>query len=92
MDYPQPLVKIKNGKLDLSDAYDDKIGAWDKIAIDYGYREFKNEEKEKEGLNKIIQDYIKDGISFLSDRTSAGGVQPYTSQWDGGENPTDELV
>lgn len=91
MDYPQPLVKITNGKLDLSDAYDDKIGAWDKVAIDYGYREFKDEETEKEGLNKIIQDYIKDGITFLSDRTSAGGVQPYTSQWDNGENPTDEL-
>ncbi|HKI89112.1 MAG TPA: zinc-dependent metalloprotease [Draconibacterium sp.] len=91
MDYPQPLVKIKNGKLDFSDAYDDKIGEWDKIAIDYGYREFSNEEKEKEGLQKIIQDYIKEGRTFLSDRTSAGGVQPYTSQWDNGKNPYEEL-
>ena len=92
MDYPQPLVKIKNGKLDFSDAYDDKIGDWDKIAIDYGYREFPNEEKEKEGLQKIIQDYIKEGRTFLSDRTSAGGVQPYTSQWDNGKTPYEELV
>jgi hypothetical protein len=91
MDYPQPLVKIKNGKLDFSDAYDDKIGEWDKVAINYGYREFPNEEKEKEGLEKIIQDYIKSDRTFLSDRTSAGGVQPYTSQWDNGKNAYEEL-
>lgn len=91
MDYPQPFVKIENGKIDLSDAYDDKIGEWDKVAISYGYREFSDENAEQKGLQKIIQDYIKKGMSFLSDRTSAGGVQPYTSQWDNGENPTDEL-
>ncbi len=91
MDYPQPLIKIKNGKLDFSDAYDDKIGEWDKVAINYGYREFSNEEKEKEGLQKIIKDYLKDGRTFFSDRTSAGGIQPYTSQWDNGKNPSEEL-
>ncbi|QGY45660.1 DUF5117 domain-containing protein [Maribellus comscasis] len=91
MDYPQPLVKIKNGKIDLSEAYDDKIGDWDKIAINYGYREFLDDKKEKEGLDKIIQDYIKNGTTFLSDRTSGGGIQPYTSQWDNGENPYKEL-
>ncbi len=92
MDYPQPLIEIKNDKLDFSDAYDDKIGDWDKVAINYGYREFSNDEKEKEGLKKIIQNYIKDGRTFLSDRTSSGGIQPYTSQWDNGKNSYEELV
>lgn len=91
MDYPQPLVEIKNGKLDFTNAYDDKIGTWDKIAIKYGYQEFPNKEEEKAGLQKIIQDYMKAGISFLSDRTSAGGIQPYTSQWDNGKNAYEEL-
>ncbi len=92
MDYPQPLVEIKKGKLNLAEAYDDKIGEWDKIAINYGYREFADEKAEEKGLEKIVQDYIKDGISYLADRTAAGGVQPYTSQWDNGENPADELA
>jgi len=92
MDYPQPLVEIKKGKLDLSNAYTDEIGEWDKIAINYGYREFSDQKAEEKGLEKIVQDYIKDGISYLADRTAAGGVQPFTSQWDGGENPADELA
>ncbi len=90
MDYPQPLVEIKNGKLDLSNAYDDKIGDWDKIAINYGYREFPNEKAEEEGLKKIIQDYIDDGITYLSDE-AASGAQPFTSSWDNGEEPYKEL-
>ena len=33
MDYPAPMVEIKNGKLDLSDAYATGIGAFDKFAV-----------------------------------------------------------
>ncbi len=91
MDYPQPLIKISNNELDFSNAYDDKIGEWDKVAINYGYREFSNNDEEKDGLKKIVQDYIKNDRTFLSDRTSAGGIHPYTSQWDNGKNPYEEL-
>ena len=37
MDYPAPLVKIADGKLDLSDAYAVGIGRWDKFTIDWLY-------------------------------------------------------
>ena len=40
MDYPHPLIKFSENKIDLSDAYDDGIGDWDKLAINWGYREF----------------------------------------------------
>ncbi len=41
MDYPHPHVEIKNDTtLDLSNAYATGIGGWDKIAINYAYREF----------------------------------------------------
>ncbi|MDH5598334.1 MAG: DUF5117 domain-containing protein, partial [Cyclobacteriaceae bacterium] len=56
MDYPHPLVKLTNGKIDLSDAYDTKIGAWDKVAIAYGYQDFPNGTDEKATLKKIIED------------------------------------
>jgi hypothetical protein len=37
MDYPGPMVKIADGKLDLSDAYAKGIGQWDKFTIDWLY-------------------------------------------------------
>src|SRR6202041_3727644 len=41
MDYPHPNIIIDaNGHIDLSHAYAVNIGDWDKVAIDYGYREF----------------------------------------------------
>jgi len=91
MDYPHPLVKISKGEIDLSEAYDDKIGDWDKVSIIYGYQDFPEGIDEKEALNNIIQKSIKDGMSFLSDATSAGGAHPYTHQWDNGKKPYEEL-
>ena len=41
MDYPHPLEKLKeDGTIDLSEAYAPRIGDWDKVTINYGYREF----------------------------------------------------
>ena len=92
MDYPQPMVKIKNGKIDLSEAYDDKIGEWDKVSISYGYSQFPKGADEKTELNTILSKSMENGLSFLSDATSSSGVHPYTHQWDNGENPYDELL
>lgn len=39
MDYPAPIIHIKDGKLDLSDAYAKGIGKWDKFTIDWLYGE-----------------------------------------------------
>ena len=41
MDYPHPMEKLReDGTIDLSEAYAARIGDWDKVAIDYGYRQF----------------------------------------------------
>ncbi len=41
MDYPHPWITLDaNGVPDLSHAYAVNIGQWDKVAIDYGYRQF----------------------------------------------------
>ena len=43
MDYPTALAELKaDGTIDLSRAYHQNIGEWDKIAINWGYREFAN--------------------------------------------------
>ena len=41
MDYPHPYITLgADGVPDLSHAYAAGIGDWDKVSIDYGYREF----------------------------------------------------
>ena len=93
MDYPHPLIKITDGKIDLSDAYDNKIGAWDKVSIAYGYQDFPDGTDQDEALEKIIQDSFKNGLSFLSDQDARpqGGAHPYAHLWDNGKSPEVEL-
>ncbi len=93
MDYPHPNVKLVNGKIDLSSAYDTKIGAWDKVAIAYGYQDFPSGTDEDAALEKIIQQSLKSGLTFLSDQDARpqGGAHPYAHLWDNGNSPTQEL-
>ena len=93
MDYPHPVVKLKDGKVDLSQAYDDKIGVFDKVAINWGYREFPTGVDEKAALNKILIDSHKSGLTFLSDQDGrpTGSAHPYTHLWDNGADAADEL-
>ncbi len=94
MDYPHPLVKLTNGKIDLSEAYDDKIGAFDKVSIAYGYQDFPAGTNEEQALENIIQKSLKDGLTFLSDQDARpyGSAHPFTHLWDNGANPADELI
>lgn len=92
MDYPHPLVKINaNGQLDLSDAYDNKIGEWDKVAITWGYQDFKTDTNESTALNNIITGAIKNGLQYIADRDARapGGAHPQAHLWD---NETDAVA
>ncbi|MFZ5970976.1 MAG: zinc-dependent metalloprotease [Bacteroidota bacterium] len=94
MDYPHPVVKLVDGKIDLSEAYDLKIGAFDKVAIAYGYQDFPTGTDEKRALNDIIQNGLKAGLTFLSDQDARpqGGAHPYAHLWDNGKDAADELL
>jgi len=91
MDYPHPMVSLKDGKITLDNAYDDKIGEWDKVAIRYGYQEFSQNEDEQ--LNEIIAEALKKGLTFLSDQDARpeGSAHPFAHLWDNGTNAADEL-
>ena len=94
MDYPHPLARVNAaGEIDLSKAYDDKIGEWDKVAITWGYKDFTGVTNEPAALNKILTDAAKKGLQFISDRDAraAGGLHPYAHLWDNGANPVTEL-
>ncbi|MBX7124444.1 MAG: zinc-dependent metalloprotease [Cyclobacteriaceae bacterium] len=93
MDYPHPIANIVDGKIDLSQAYDDKIGAFDKVAVTFGYQDFPDGTDEDRALNEIVAQSLKSGLTFLSDQDArpTGGAHPYTHLWDNGKDPSEEL-
>jgi len=94
MDYPPPLVKLgANGVPDLSESYAVGIGAWDKIAIAYGYQDFAPGADVPRQLDAILRKATSDGFLFISDADSRpeGGAHPYSHLWDSGTNAPDEL-
>jgi hypothetical protein len=94
MDYPHPLVELRgDGALDVSQAYATGIGAWDKVAITYGYQDFPAGSDEKKGLNEIIAKSIADGLLFITDEDARplGSAHPLAHLWDNGVNAVDEL-
>ncbi len=93
MDYPHPLITLKDGEVDLSDAYDVGIGPWDKVYVAYGYQDFPIGMDEGVGLRKILSDARQEGLRFLSDQDARpeGSAHPATHLWDNGENACSEL-
>jgi hypothetical protein len=89
MDYPAPLVEIKNGRLDLSNAYGVGIGAYDKFAITYAYAQFAPGADESAELEKIVREGVRAGMLFISDDDARppGAAHPLASLWDNGADP-----
>lgn len=89
MDYPAPMVEIKNGKLDLSNAYSQGIGVYDKFAIKFAYAEFPAGANESAELEKIVTDGVRAGMLFISDADArpAGAAHPLANLWDNGDDP-----
>ncbi len=93
MDYPHPVISLDdNGDIKMADAYDDKIGAWDKQTIKYGYSVF-SEEKEQDGLEAIIKENKALGLGYITDQDARplGGAHPYAHLWDNGSDPISEF-
>jgi hypothetical protein len=94
MDYPHPWITLDSeGVPDLSHAYAVNIGEWDKVAIDYGYREFAPGADEKAELNEILTASAKTGLIFITDEDArpVGSAQPHANLWDNGTEAADEL-
>ena len=106
MDYPHPWVTLSpnasTGKLmrpgvpDLAHAYPAGIGIWDKVAIDYGYREFDRDghlAEDADALNKILSDAEKTGLVYITDEDARplGSAHPHAHLWDNGTDPAAEL-
>ncbi len=93
MDYPHPLVQLKDGEVTLENAYATDIGQWDIEAVRYGYSEFADSAAEAKGLQQILKGMQAKKMNFISDPDARpqGGVHPTGHLWDNGENAAQEL-
>ncbi len=90
MDYPHPLEKLEaDGSIDLSQAYQARIGDWDKVAINYGYRQFPTGTDEKAALTKILDDAWAQDLRYMTNQDTDSN--PKVDQWSNGVDQADEL-
>ena len=95
MDYPQPTITLtSNGTLDMRAPYPEGIGAWDKVAITYGYATFPSGTSEQNGLTRVLSDARARGLYLLTDQDARppGSAHPQTHLWDNGTDATRELA
>jgi hypothetical protein len=94
MDYPAPLVEITAaGKIDLSNAYIQRIGEYDKLAIRYSYEQFLPGTDEEEELEEIVQESLDSGLLFMAhdNNNFIGAGHQFAGVWDNGDNLVDHL-
>ncbi len=90
MDYPHPLEELKaDGTIDLSKAYEARIGDWDKVAINFGYRQFAGGTEDAAALTRIIDDAWAQDLRYFTNQDT--DIHPRTEQWSNGVNQADEL-
>jgi hypothetical protein len=89
MDYPHPQeTLLDNGTIDISHAYPARIGEWDKVAINYGYRQLPPGD-EQAPLAKILDDAWAKDLRYLTNQDT--NAHPKADQWSNGVNQADEL-
>jgi hypothetical protein len=91
MDYPHPYVEIAaDGSLDLSNAYDEGIGEWDKVSIAFAYSQFAPGADERAELHRILDEAHARGMYYLAD-VGTSSASPETHQWDNGGDTLGEF-
>ena len=94
MDYPAPLVEINSsGELDLSNAYVQRIGEYDKLSITWLYQDFPDGTDERAALERITEDGLRRDLIYMGhvNNNFRGAGHQYASVWDNGANLVDHL-
>ncbi|MEN1726875.1 MAG: zinc-dependent metalloprotease [Pseudomonadota bacterium] len=93
MDYPAPWIRVRNGAMDFSRAYDEGIGDWDKATTRWLYAEFPPGTDETAALDAILTETFDDGLLYIADEhgRSVGTAHPAASVWDNGGDAIAEL-
>jgi len=93
MDYPAPWIRVSNGALDFSRAYDQGIGDWDRFTARWLYSEFPPGTDKSAALDDILTEAFDQGLIYIADEhgRAVGSAHPKASVWDNGSDAVDEL-
>jgi len=94
MDYPHPYIRLDvNGEIDLSSAYKENIGLWDKYVIAYGYGDY-DEQNEQQQLAELVATTQAQGLLYASDPDARAASSAHSTGhlWDNGDNAAAELT
>ncbi len=94
MDYPFPLIRFDdNGEIDLTDAYAEGIGDWDKRTVLYAYQDFSDAVDSAAARQAILDKTIEDGYAYVADgdSRSVSSAHPDGNLWDNGADAIAEL-
>ena len=89
MDYPAPLATLAaDGTVSLDQAYATGIGAWDKVAIAYGYTQPPPGADEKAVLLQILDLAHRNGLYYVTDADARppGAAHPLANLWENGDD------
>jgi hypothetical protein len=94
MDYPPPVVTLgADGAPDVSAAYATGIGAWDKISITWGYKDYPRGTDERAAGDQVLVQAFAAGQRFLTDQDArpANSSSSVAHLWDSGASAINEL-
>lgn len=93
MDYPHPLITIKNDEISLENAYATDIGDWDKYVVAYGYGDV-SKKQETQYLSELVNSAQQQGLAYISDPDARpqSGAHATGHLWDNGKDAAAELT
>lgn len=92
MDYPAPVIELREGRLDLSGAYRAGPGAYDTLAIRYAYASPAAGESEEAFLNELLVEAQERGWRFITNPDAgADNSYPDATWWINGSDVLDEF-
>ncbi len=92
MDYPAPVIELRDGRLDLSGAYRDGPGAYDTLAIRYAYASPPAGESEEAFLGGLLLEAQERGWRFITNPDAgADNSHPDATWWINGSDVLDEF-
>ncbi|MFV8783452.1 zinc-dependent metalloprotease [Microbulbifer sp. SA54] len=92
MDYPAPLVSLRDNELALEQAYATGIGAWDKLAVRYGYGIADADEPAY--LTAVLDEADTQNLRFITDQDSRtiNNAHAGSHLWDNGGDVLEEFA
>ena len=89
MDLPFPLLKLEQGEIDLSQAFQQELGDWEKFAINLGYNNFSSDKKQA-----LLVEAWQQGLRYLAgiDGMLKTSSNIFANAYDVGMKPMESLA